>query len=143
MIVRGLSRWHGSFRQGDGTISTSRDTLRNAPYTFASRFEGADGACPEELLAAAHAACFNHALANISGLQELVVDTILTTAEVTMGRDDKGPAILGVHLKVEARLPGVSTEQFEDVAEKARLGCAFSKALCVPITMEARLAGSH
>src|SRR5258708_4638368 len=109
------------------------ETLRDVAYTFASRFEGAKGACPEELLAAAHAGCINQALANICGMHGLTVATAHTSAEVTMGRDDRGPAILGVHVTVEAEVPGASDEQFQDLAERARVECAFSKALAVGI----------
>jgi lipoyl-dependent peroxiredoxin len=139
-IVTGTADWQGAFRSGAGTISTASRTLDHAPYTYASRFEGADGACPEEILAAGHAACFNHALANIAGIRQLTVESVKTTASVTMGRDDKGPAILAVHLVVEARAAGLTGEQFADLAEQARAGCAFTKALIPQVGMEASLA---
>jgi osmotically inducible protein OsmC len=120
-------------------MSTKSETLREVPYTFASRFEGGKGACPEELLAAAHAGCFNQALANISGIHGLTVETVHTSAGVTMGRDDRGPAILGVHLTVTANVPGATDEKFQDLAERARVECAFSKVLAIDITMKARL----
>ncbi|MEV0563676.1 OsmC family peroxiredoxin [Dactylosporangium sp. NPDC050588] len=138
-IVTGRSQWQGSFREGAGTLSTASATLPDAPYTYASRFDGAAGACPEELLAAAHAACYNHALANISGLRHTPVASMTTTAEVTMGRDDQGPAILALHLTVEAKAPGMSETLFQDLAERARAGCAFSKALVLEPTLTATL----
>jgi osmotically inducible protein OsmC len=65
--VTGRSQWSGTFFDGTGTLSTqTTDTLRDARYTFSSRFEGAPGAIPEELLVTAHAGCYNHALANIA-----------------------------------------------------------------------------
>jgi lipoyl-dependent peroxiredoxin len=141
MIVVGSSKWRGTFREGEGTISTATTTLDAVPYTFASRFEGAPGAIPEELFAAAHAGCFNHALANGANLQGLTVETISTSAEVAMGADDQGPAILGVHFTVEATAPTLTEEKFQQLAERARAFCAISKAVSVEITMKATLVG--
>ncbi|MDT5172195.1 MAG: lipoyl-dependent peroxiredoxin [Mycobacterium sp.] len=89
-IVTGQSQWYGSFKEGTGTLSTTTtDTLREAPYTFASRFEGAPGAIPEELLVTGHAGCYNHALANIAFKAGVTVESITTTAELTMGTTTK------------------------------------------------------
>src|SRR5260370_35634403 len=93
MVGSGSSHWSGWFKEGQGTISTASGTLDDAPYTFASRFEGAAGAGPEELLGAAHAGCFNQALANISNIRGLTAETVCTPAAVTMGRADRGHAI--------------------------------------------------
>lgn len=139
MNVVGRSDWHGSFRDGEGTISTATDTLSDAAYTYASRFDGAPGAIPEELLAAGHAGCFNHAVANISGRSGLTVESMHTSVEVTMGTDDHGPAIIGIHVTTEATIPGATGEKFQQIAEGARAWCAFSKALSVEITMKATL----
>jgi osmotically inducible protein OsmC len=140
MKVSGTSDWRGAFKDGRGTISTANtDTLPHVPYTFASRFEGAPGAIPEELLAAGHAGCFNHALANISGQHHLQVESVHTAVEVTMGTDDHGPAITGIHVTTDATIPGATEEKFQEIAEGARARCAFSKALSVNITMKATL----
>ncbi|MFD0309390.1 OsmC family peroxiredoxin [Streptomyces sp. NPDC127119] len=136
MIVVGNSDWRGAFRDGAGSISTTTDTLQS-PYTFASRFEGAPGAIPEELLAAGHAGCFNHALANISNQNGLTVESVHTSVEVTMGTDDHGPAITGIHVLTEAKIPGATEEKFQEMAEGARAWCSFSKAIAAPITMTA------
>ena len=144
MIVTGHSQWYGSFREGTGTLSTqTTKTVRSAPYTLASRFEGAPGAIPEELVAAGHAACFNHALANIAGRNQLTVEAITTTAELTMGADDRGYSIDGIHLVVTAALPDVTEDKFHEIAEQARTGCAISKALNVATTMNATLAATQ
>ncbi|SEO46548.1 OsmC family peroxiredoxin [Actinacidiphila rubida] len=140
MIVVGTSDWRGAFRDGEGTVSTATtDTLPNAPYTYASRFDGAPGAIPEELLAAGHAGCFNHAVANISGQKGLTVESVHTSVEVTMGTDDHGPAITGVHITTDATIPGATEDTFRQIAEGARAWCAFSKALSVEITLKATL----
>jgi lipoyl-dependent peroxiredoxin len=139
MIVTGTSEWRGPFKQGEGTVSTTTDTLRDAPYAYSSRFEGAAGAIPEELLATGHAGCFNHAFANISDHNDLTVEHVHTSVALTMATDDHGPSIAGIHLTVEAKVPGASEEKFAEIAEGARAWCAFSKALSVPITMNATL----
>ncbi|CAN5389169.1 OsmC family protein [soil metagenome] len=141
--VTGRSQWCGSFFDGTGTLSTqTTDTLRAAPYTFASRFEGAPGAIPEELLVTAHAGCYNHALANIARKNDVAVESIFTTAELTMGTDDQGSdghgyAVERIHLIVRAGLPGVTDAKFDELTEEARALCAISKILRVPITLEA------
>ncbi|MGW7672798.1 OsmC family peroxiredoxin [Streptomyces sp. NPDC054775] len=127
--------------QGRKGNPTTTDTLNSTPYTFASRFEGAPGAIPEELLAAGHAGCFNHALANISGQKNLTVESVTTAVELSMGTDDHGPTLTGIHVPTTARIPGASQEKFQEIAEGARAWCAFSKALSVEITMDATLAG--
>lgn len=105
-IVAGSSQWYGSFFEGTGTVSTdTSDTIHAAPYTFASRFEGAPGAIPEELLVAGHAGCYNHALANIARKNGAEVQSISTRAELTMGTDDQGSdghgySVEGIHLIV-------------------------------------------
>ncbi|MBV1854382.1 OsmC family peroxiredoxin [Catellatospora tritici] len=138
--VSGHSDWTGTLQDGAGTISTTSATLDAVPYTYASRFEGAEGACPEELLAAAYAACYNQALSNISGKEGSQIASVTTTADVTMGVDDRGPAIVALHLTVEAKGPGMSQQIFQHLAEQARLRCAFSKVLVIDPTMTAKLA---
>ncbi|MDQ0771736.1 osmotically inducible protein OsmC [Streptomyces aurantiacus] len=140
MIATGSSVWNGSFHEGSGSISTALQTLRERPYTFASRFEGAEGGSPEELLAAAHAGCYNHALANIFRKNGLSVGTIRTRVEVDMGSDAVSPGIQGVHITVDAHMPDVSDERFRQFAERAARTCAISKALSVDITLTATLA---
>lgn len=139
MIATGSSHWDGSFHQGSGSLSTASGTLRAAPYTFASRFEGAPGTGPEELLAAAHAGCYNHALANILHKHELPAGALDTRVSVDMGGDRVSPGLVGVHIAVEARLPGLDEERFQEFAARAARTCALSRALTVPITCTAVL----
>lgn len=127
--VAGRSKWQGSFRGGTGSISADGTGLEQAPYTFASRFEGGDGASPEALLAAAHAACLNHAVANFSEIRGMAITTIETTVELTTGRDDLGPAIVGAHVSISATGPAGSDEQFLEIARSALANCAIGKAL--------------
>jgi lipoyl-dependent peroxiredoxin len=83
--------------------------------------------------------CYNYALANIARQQGLSVGSITTTAQLTMGGDERGYFVDGIHLVVTATLPGVDVEEFDEIAEGARSGCAISKALRVPVTLDARL----
>jgi osmotically inducible protein OsmC len=142
-IVTGSSQWYGSFFDGTGNLSTdTTDTIRSAPYTYASRFEGAPGAIPEELLVTGHAGCYNHALANIARKNGVAVGSIATTAQLTMGTDNQGSdghgySVEGIHLIVQADLPGITDEKFQVIADDARKLCSISKILRVPITLDA------
>lgn len=138
-VVSGSSNWNGPFLGGTGAISTPRGTLTDSPYSYASRFEGAPGACPEELLAAGHAACLNHAIANTARVHGLSVEFSRTSAQLTLGRDHLGPAILSVHLIVRSGASELTDGEFADLAARALAGCAFTKAMSVPITMDATL----
>ncbi|NPD70037.1 OsmC family peroxiredoxin (plasmid) [Lichenicola cladoniae] len=140
MNATGLSTWTGTWKDGSGTISTKTDTLRNAPYSFSSRFSGTPGASPEELLAAAHAGCFNQALANNFGMIGLAADAVETAVTVEMGKDEEGhPAITQLFVTVEAKVPGITQAQFEMCAERARTRCSIAKALRCEIGMSATL----
>jgi len=140
MQAKGFSTWGGSWQQGAGTISTATPTVQGAPYSYASRFEGAPGASPEELLAAAHAGCFNQALANNFGMQSLTATAIRTTVTIELGKDEQGrPAILGSHIEVEAQAPGATAEQMLHCATRASTNCSISKILRCDITLAARL----
>jgi osmotically inducible protein OsmC len=148
-VVAGSSYWSGSFFEGTGTLSTdSTDTIDAAAYTYASRFEGAPGAIPEELLVTAHAGCYNHALANIARKNDVSVESIDTVAQLTMGTDNQGSdghgySVEGIHLIVQADLPGISDEQFQQLADEARRLCSISKILRVPITLDATRQPHH
>lgn len=131
--------WQGGLKEGKGHFSSSSDALRDAPYTFKSRFEGASGTNPEELIAAAHAGCFSMALSMILGESQLTPERIETAATVTLEQKDGGFAITLVHLDVSARVPGASAEDFQAAAQKAKQNCPVSKLLKAEITMDARL----
>ncbi|MCD0462738.1 OsmC family protein [Roseiconus lacunae] len=131
--------WKGGLKDGSGTLQTTSTALQSTPYDFKTRFEGAEGTNPEELIAAAHAGCFSMALSNILGQSDLTADSIETSATVTLGKDDDGPAITKVHLVVKATVPGATEETFLECAGKAKEGCPVSKLLNAEITMDAQL----
>src|SRR5690606_29656314 len=95
--------WKGGFKDGKGVISTESGALQNAPYGFNTRFEGAKGTNPEELIGAAHAGCFSMALSVQLGLAQLTAESIETEAAVTLEKQGDGFAITAVHLNVTAR----------------------------------------
>jgi osmotically inducible protein OsmC len=131
--------WNGGLKDGKGTISSASGVLSNTPYSFTTRFEGAPGTNPEELIAAAHAACFSMALSAQLGGANLHPESINTSATLTMEKLDSGWAITAVHLDVTAKVPGASAEQFSKAAQDAKAGCPVSKVLNAKITMDAKL----
>jgi osmotically inducible protein OsmC len=131
--------WKGGLKDGKGTVSSASGILSNTPYSFSTRFENAPGTNPEELIAAAHAACFSMALsAQLSGAN-LTPESISTSATLTMEKLDAGWTITAVHLDVAARVPKADQAAFNTAAENAKSGCPVSKVLKAQITMNARL----
>lgn len=135
------AHWSGDIRSGQGSISTETEVLREAPYGFKSRFEDGPGTNPEELVAAAHAACFSMALSLGLGNADLVAESIDTKAVVTLVKDGDGFSITDVHLTCTAKVPGASAEKFSQIAEETKLGCPVSKVLKARITLDASLDG--
>lgn len=131
--------WQGSLKDGRGQLNTTSNALKDVPYDFKTRFEGADGTNPEELIAAAHAGCYSMALSNILSEEDLTAESIKTQATVTLEKTDDGFAITKVHLDVTAIIPNASEEVFANCAEKAKAGCPVSKLLKAEITMVAKL----
>ncbi|AOZ12844.1 OsmC family protein [Pseudomonas lundensis] len=135
------AHWAGDLKTGIGSISTETGVLREAPYGFKARFEGGKGTNPEELIGAAHAGCFSMALSMILGEAGLTAESIDTTAEVTLDKQDDGFAITAVHLVLKAKVPGATQQQFDELTTKAKLGCPVSKVLKADITLDATLLG--
>lgn len=134
--------WKGGVKQGQGSISTETGVLKEAPYGFKSRFEDGPGTNPEELIGAAHAACFSMALSMMLGQEDLQPESIHTTAQVTLNEVDGGFEISAIHLDVSADVPEADADTFEKIANKAKEGCPVSKLLNADITMDARLASA-
>lgn len=139
-IVRsGSAAWSGGIKDGKGSISTESGALSDYPYGFASRFEGQPGSNPEELIAAAHAACFTMALSLILGEAGLRADRMDTSAKVTLEQVEGGYAITASHLTLKASIPGADQARFEELAAMAKAGCPVSKLLKAEITLDASL----
>ena len=126
-------------KDGKGAISTKSGALKDYPYGFASRFEGKPGSNPEELIGAAHAACFTMALSLILGEAKLVAEQMETKADVTLEKQGDGFAITSVHLTLKAKIPGADQAKFEELAGMAKAGCPVSKLLNTKITLETTL----
>jgi lipoyl-dependent peroxiredoxin len=130
--------WEGRLRDGRGSFKGKSGVIEGA-YSFATRFEGANGTNPEELIAAAHAGCFTMALSaklTEAGHPPTALDT---RADVELSMEG-GPSITGIRLKVTAKVPGIDAVRFRQLAEDAEKHCPVSRALsAVPISMEASL----
>ncbi|MBW3659597.1 MAG: OsmC family peroxiredoxin [Actinobacteria bacterium] len=133
------ARWEGDLKSGKGTMTVGPDRWTGS-YTFASRFEGSgDAATPEELLGAAHAGCFSMAFSNMAAGAGHTPESVETTAVVHLGKVDDKPAITKVALTMEASIPGMDEDAFQELAEKAKAGCPVSKLFDTEIVLDARL----
>jgi len=133
--------WEGKLRDGKGSFKGESGAIE-AAYSFGTRFGDAKGSNPEELLAAAEAACFSMALSG--GLAEAGTPAtrVETKAACTVEQVPDGFKITTMHLVVRAEVPGVDEATFQKVAEDTKKACPVSKALAnnVTITLEAKLA---
>ncbi|MBB3980392.1 osmotically inducible protein OsmC [Sphingobium fontiphilum] len=137
----GSAKWSGGLKDGRGSISTQSKALDDHPYGFAMRFEGVAGTNPEELIGAAHAACFTMALSKILGEAGLTADAMETKAVVTLEEKDGGFAITASKLTLKATIPGAQQAQFQELAALAKANCPVSKLLNAQIDLEAELLG--
>ena len=131
--------WQGSLKDGKGEFSAPSGVFSHVPYSFKTRFEGAPGTNPEELIAAAHAACFSMALSAQLGGANLTPESINTTANLKMEKLDSGWAITEIRLDVKAKVPNADDAAFQKAAADAKAGCPVSKVLNAQITMSAKL----
>jgi osmotically inducible protein OsmC len=132
--------WRGGLKDGKGTIGTQSGVLKDAQYSFSTRFENGIGTNPEELIAAAHAGCFTMALSGQLTSVEQKPDEINTTAVVTMEKTEDGPTVTKIHLTTRARVPNIEKERFDELAKKAKEGCPISRLLkAAEITLDAQL----
>jgi osmotically inducible protein OsmC len=139
MIKKAWAVWKGGIKDGGGTISTETGVLKEAPYGFKSRFENGKGTNPEELIGAAHAGCFSMALSKMLGDAGFTAEKIETHAAVTLEKVGEGFEITASHLDVTATVPGADQAKFEEIANKAKVGCPVSRLLKANITMSAKL----
>ena len=138
-VSKGSAEWKGDVSTGSGTFSAG-DTISGG-YTYKSRFEGGPGSNPEQLIAAAHAACFSMALSNILAEAGSPPDSLRTDAAVTLRPVDGVPTITKIALITTGKVPGLDEAAFIEHANTAKAGCPVSRALAsVPeITLEASL----
>lgn len=133
----GKAEWNGNFQNGKGKVKFGSF---EEDYSFKSRFEDAKGTNPEEMIAAAHAACFSMALSKDLSDKGFEPTKIQTTAEVTIQILDEGPRMTLIQLKTEADVPDLSEAEFLKFAEGAKKNCPVSQALkSVEMKLNARL----
>ena len=136
------AHWQGDLKTGNGAMSTPQSGLfAEQNYSFNTRFGEEKGTNPEELLAAAHAGCFSMALGFMLGTAGHVATRIDTRAEVMMETGEAGPSAVGVNLIVSATVPGLDAAGFAAIADNAKKNCVISRALGIPVTMQATLLG--
>lgn len=131
--------WKGGLKDGKGSISAPGGVLKDTQYSFTSRFENGPGTNPEELIAAAHAACFSMALSAQLGGANLTPESINTNVTLTMEKQDSGWTITSSHIDVVGKVPGADAAAFQKYAEAAEKGCPVSKVLNAKISMTAKL----
>jgi osmotically inducible protein OsmC len=140
MIVRtSTAQWQGDLKQGKGQLATGSGAYKG-PYSFRSRFADGTETNPEELIAAAHAACYSMALAHGLSSAGHVPTSVNTAAKVHLEQQGAGFAITLIELETEAAVPGLDNTAFQKFAEDTKAGCPVSKALsATPITLKAKL----
>ena len=131
--------WKGGLQDGAGTVSVDSGLFTNAPYNFKKRFENEPGTNPEELIAAAHAACFSMALSLFLANNGMKADSIETKATVSLDKVDAGFTITGSHLDTTVKIPNADKAKFQAAVEGAKAGCPVSRLLNATITMDAKL----
>jgi osmotically inducible protein OsmC len=141
MPAKGTAQWKGDLKGGRGTF-VAGDSI-TGDYSYKSRFEDGPGANPEQLIGAAHAACFSMALSNLLAEAGSPPDSVDTEAIVTLRLVDGAPTITKIALTTVGRVPGIDEAAFVEHAEAAKAGCPVSRALSgVPeMTLDASLAG--
>jgi len=127
---KGTVHWQGRGKEGQGRISTESGTLKDANYGFSTRFEeDRRGTNPEELIAAAHAACFSMAFSFACDKAGFATQSVDTTASVRLVMKDGGFSIDRIALEMSAAVLGIDEAKFQELAQGAKAGCPVSKAL--------------
>jgi osmotically inducible protein OsmC len=136
------AKWTGDLRTGTGTIKLGSGVFEG-PYSFKSRFEDGTDTNPEELIGAAHAACFSMALSASLAKAGHKPTSVATTATVNLELVGAGSQITRIDLATHGIVPGLSEAEFTKFAEDAKANCIVSKALAsVPMTLSVTFAGS-
>jgi osmotically inducible protein OsmC len=132
--------WHGDLKSGRGTISTESTVLKDAQYSFGTRFENGVGTNPEELIGAAHAGCFTMALSAELQKAGFTADTLSTVANVTLENHPQTSwTVTRIHLETTAKVPAITPDKFAEIAAGAKAGCPISRLFKAEITLDAKL----
>lgn len=135
MIRNATAVWNGSGKEGNGQLSTQSGVLSETQYSFNTRFAEGIGTNPEELVAAAHAGCFTMKLSFVLNEKGFTADRLETKCGITF----ENGAITRSHLVVNASVPGISEDQFQEAVKDAEANCPISKLLNTQISSEAKL----
>jgi osmotically inducible protein OsmC len=120
------AEWTGTLKDGHGKFEVGSHAVQ-APYNFVSRFESGTKTNPEELVGAAHAACYSMFVSALLSEKKLNPESIVTIASVTLGKDETGPKITGIHLECKVKVADISEEEFAALADKAKANCPISR----------------
>ena len=139
-IRKANAEWRGDLRKGSGNISTESGVLKNVAYNFVSRFETGNETNPEELIGAAHAACYSMALSNILSGEGFTVNSVKTEDKVHIEKLEGGFTITKIEMYCDANVSGIDEATFMKHADEAKKGCPVSKALAgVELVLTANL----
>ncbi len=139
-VRKASAQWRGDLKSGNGDISTETGVLKNIPYNFTSRFESGSQTNPEEILGAAHAACYSMALANGIASAGFKVNSVVTEDKVHIEKLESGFTITKIEIHTEASVDGIDNEAFQKFAEDTKKACPVSKALAaVEMALTAKL----
>ncbi len=139
MKRKAVAVWQGTGMEGNGTLSSDSGVLNNTQYSFSTRFADGIGTNPEELIAAAHAGCFTMALSFQLSNAGFVPEKLETKAVLNMDKLEIGWTVTSIVLNLEATIPGIDTEKFDELAEAAKAGCPISRLLNAEISLNAKL----
>lgn len=127
--------WQGTGKEGKGVLSAQSGILNNSQYSYTSRFEEGIGTNPEELIAAAHAGCFTMKLSFVLDGAGFTAEKLTTRCDITL----ENGAITNSHLTLNAKVPGISQEKFDEAVADAKVNCPVSKLLNTEISVQALL----
>jgi osmotically inducible protein OsmC len=133
--------WQGDLKSGRGQVSTESTVLKDAKYSFATRFENGPGTNPEELIGAAHAGCYSMALSAELSKAGFTPDSVSTTATVNLENHPQTSwTVTSIQLETRAKVPKITPEKFAEIAAGAKVGCPISRLLkAAEITLDAKL----
>jgi len=139
-VRKGSAEWKGNLKDGKGILSSESGALRNIAYNSVSRFETGTETNPEELLGAAHSACYSMALANNLSKDGFKVNSIKTTDNVHLEKLEKGFTITKIVINTEGNVEGIDAAAFNKYAEDTKSTCPVSGALkAVEMSLNAKL----
>ena len=136
MESKATADWRGNLKDGNGTLATGSGVLHAIPYTFKTRFEGEKGTNPEELIAAAHSACFSMAFGAELGKANIKPESIETSSTVVLGQVAGGFAVTESRLVSVVSAPGADKSAIESAAAGAKENCPISKLLNTKISLD-------